>query len=62
MVGIFVEAGKKLRLTRIQFNQNPNRDGKLFIYIYIEVARLLSYRFGYERFEGTIRLIKLKII
>ena len=62
MAGIFAEAKKKLRLTRIQSNQNPNKDDKLFTQTYIEVTRLFSCRPDYELFEGTIRLIKSKII
>ena len=61
IIGLFLKVEKELELIRKQSSQNPNKDGKLFTQIYIEVARLLSYKPGYERFEGTIRLIKLKI-
>ena len=62
MVGIFVKTEKKLKFTRIQPSQNFNKNDNLFTQIYIEIVRLLSYRLDYERFEGILRLIKLKII
>ena len=53
---------KKLKLTRRQSNQNPNKDGKLFTQIYIKITRLLSCKSDYERFEKTIQFIELRII
>ena len=61
LIRLFAEIKKKLKLTRIQPNQNLNRDGKLFTQTYIEITRLLSYKPGYERFERIIRLIELRI-